>query len=544
MASSMVRAVCWKCDKSFPSLRERKNHMANKEHNCLRVICPFCPKEKFLRRSNPELLDYCTKQHKREVISLPKGFFAEANGFWLSRHPRDYMQLVEPTGKTDIQAVKARELIRGKFHSGSKELEAWEAGWALVNQTKRSREPSMEPLVSQMKRTRDPSMEPESNFQPDYEEHGYSPSKPKSDAEFRLGELTSVEGGLEAILVSEDEAVWYKVFLSKAVCSMEREIASVFRRLRAPLPCSKPESWRHATISQSLAKTLSKGLGVSSSLIRSAKFATIDQLARPVKRTKREPTTLSVPSDKSREDTTTKGSPFQPSYSMPVLVGDDTKSSDGTVMDGQGNTPTSLKVTPSTDNQPKVSQSLQSGMDIEVTNPQKDQENPTTLKDVPSADAPPEVSKSPQPEKSSDKSTPTLPQKEQEHSTSLKDVPSADDPPENSASQSEKSSDVFSPSSISGNKVTEKEEAETEPSIVLSSEQQELSQTNLEDCTDDKSHTVLPEFSPVHLLTPISRLSSEDPDDENSEVEDLETRSAPRELPESLRSTPPEEYMF
>ena len=123
MASFVVRLVCWKCDRSFPTPGDRKNHMANKDHGCMRVLCPFCQKDKFFRRSSPELLEHCAKQHKRGYEAMPSGFFGEANGFWLSRSPNDYIQLVKnPTQRKSSQAEKARELIRKKLE-GRRRLE-------------------------------------------------------------------------------------------------------------------------------------------------------------------------------------------------------------------------------------------------------------------------------------------------------------------------------------------------------------------------------------------------------------------------------------
>ena len=120
-----IRAVCWKCDKSFPKAKDRKNHMATKEHGCFRVLCPFCTKQTFLRRSSPELKEHCETKHAKVIKSLANDFFSEANGFWLAIHPRDYIQLVpQPTQseKEDDAATQAMTLIR-KLFRGTKEAE-------------------------------------------------------------------------------------------------------------------------------------------------------------------------------------------------------------------------------------------------------------------------------------------------------------------------------------------------------------------------------------------------------------------------------------
>ena len=223
-------------------------------------MCPFCTKEKFFRRSSPELLEHVSKQHKRDFDAVPTGFFGEANGFWMSKSPRDYIQLVEkPTDRNSPGAIRARELIRKKL-DGTKELEAWETGWKLVPEKKRPREPSVES---------------ESAFRPIYEELQYSPSKPDvGHTQLRLAQLSNRDDGLEAWLVSDDDIVWYRVHLLKKVCELDREIAALFRRLRPPLPESKPNTWKTSTMTTSVSELVSKSLGVSASYIKEVRHAT------------------------------------------------------------------------------------------------------------------------------------------------------------------------------------------------------------------------------------------------------------------------------
>ena len=173
---------------------------------------------------------------------------------------RNYIQLVEkPTDRNSPGAIRARELIRKKL-DGTKELEAWETGWKLVPEKKRPREPSVES---------------ESAFRPIYEELQYSPSKPDvGHIQLRLAQLSNRDDGLEAWLVSDDDIVWYRVHLLKKVCELDREIAALFRRLRPPLPESKPNNWKTSTMTTSVSELVSKSLGVSASYIKEVRHAT------------------------------------------------------------------------------------------------------------------------------------------------------------------------------------------------------------------------------------------------------------------------------
>lgn len=84
--------------------------MSSALHNVLQVICPFCPEEKLLKRSTPELSDHCKRYHPTTIKDngLDSEFFKEGNGFWLSTKPRDYRDLVKVTSYDSGKAEQAR----------------------------------------------------------------------------------------------------------------------------------------------------------------------------------------------------------------------------------------------------------------------------------------------------------------------------------------------------------------------------------------------------------------------------------------------------
>lgn len=83
--ASQLRVSCWKCNLEFASPRSRKNHMSSRDHGCMRVVCPFCPKEKLFKRSTPELKEHVASHHPTDLKDLgDKDFFAERNGFWMA----------------------------------------------------------------------------------------------------------------------------------------------------------------------------------------------------------------------------------------------------------------------------------------------------------------------------------------------------------------------------------------------------------------------------------------------------------------------------
>ena len=236
MSKSAVSLICWKCDQSFANPRDRKNHMSSKEHYCLSVVCPFCPKRSTFKRSTPELRDHVKTHHGAEwagLVDTAKQFFSEGNGFWLAVYPRDYRHLVAPSKYDSSAAEKARDFVREwlKRTGGSERSRAlaeWESIW-------RSQRP--------------PSVEPESAFVPKYDELSPPPEKrPRVDPEeyqpdapaIDVGELTiqSIEpegkDGIVALLFTDrNSPIWYRIVVSPKVYEDKKSVASIFRRATA-----------------------------------------------------------------------------------------------------------------------------------------------------------------------------------------------------------------------------------------------------------------------------------------------------------------------
>ena len=256
MASSIIRPVCWKCSQSFATARERKNHMATKEHGCLRVLCPFCTKQTSIRRSSPELREHCEAKHPKEIQSLAKDFFSEANGFWLARYPKDYIQLVpQPTQpvKEDDAATQARTLIR-KLYRGTKEAEEIEAGWKLAPPPK--------------KRKRESSLESEQSFKPDYEESTYSPHKPQTwNMPLTPYSVDEAGNGAFRVLLAGEDGTTFKVVLSKTFQSQPKDMMSLFRRVKEDAGGYETASWRIHLLTNELRRHLAKSLGVDGDYI-------------------------------------------------------------------------------------------------------------------------------------------------------------------------------------------------------------------------------------------------------------------------------------
>ena len=151
---------------------------------------------------------------------------------------------------------------------------AWDEGWKLLPEKKRPREASVES---------------ESAFQPIHEEEEipnkytqYNPSI--GDTTLRLAQLKNGYEGLEAWLISEDEPLWFRVHLSKKVYAIDREITSLFRRLRPPLPDAKPMTWKTSTVTYSVSELLAKSLVVGSSSFRSVKQANTAHMGEPFRK--------------------------------------------------------------------------------------------------------------------------------------------------------------------------------------------------------------------------------------------------------------------
>ncbi|KAK3087213.1 hypothetical protein FSP39_003179 [Pinctada imbricata] len=233
MSKRAVHVKCWKCDQSFSSNKDRKNHMSSSDHSCMSVICPFCQNRKTFKRITPELRDHVRTYHPMDLAGLKdlyKEFFSEANGYWLAAYPRDYRALIIPNGYDAAAALRARDQVKAWIRKAgvpesANVLSEWEVGWRMQ---KGSRRP--------------PSVEPESHFVPDYEEREPTPKRPRTEyapdtPEVEIGTLNIQEiqsngdDGMQALLYTEgDNPVWYKAVLSKDLYNDPKSVASIMRR--------------------------------------------------------------------------------------------------------------------------------------------------------------------------------------------------------------------------------------------------------------------------------------------------------------------------
>lgn len=44
--------------------------MSSRDHGCMRVVCPFCPKEKLFKRLTPELKEHVASHHPTDLKDL------------------------------------------------------------------------------------------------------------------------------------------------------------------------------------------------------------------------------------------------------------------------------------------------------------------------------------------------------------------------------------------------------------------------------------------------------------------------------------------
>ncbi|XP_050406942.2 uncharacterized protein LOC126822226 isoform X1 [Patella vulgata] len=223
--STELKFNCWKCTMVFKTNRERKNHMANREHGALRVVCPSCPRERLFRRSVPELRDHYQRDHPKVFTTLSKEFFSESNGFWLSINPADYLRIVSNTARSSDEARKAREMVRGWFdfvRGNSTKLKDFERGWDSASN----------------KRDRAPTIPCESSFVPDYEgtpppkKVHYDPENPSIEqTSLSIHSIVMKPVGFEAFLLNEERSVWYKCSISPNLSN--KAMTSLFRRVPA-----------------------------------------------------------------------------------------------------------------------------------------------------------------------------------------------------------------------------------------------------------------------------------------------------------------------
>ncbi|ESO91868.1 hypothetical protein LOTGIDRAFT_163229 [Lottia gigantea] len=209
MADSILRAVeCWKCNKVFQTARDRKNHMGNTDHSCLRVMCPFCSRERLCRRSTPELRDHVKKEHARKFEDMPKDFFGEGNGFWLAMYPEDFAKLIKPPER------RSRSCYGGQ---GTGE-EDWETGWEFS---------SINP--SYRKRARSSSLVCESRLVPNYQPQttkkvkAYDPERPELPVpDISVNGVAVKQGGFETIFSDQEHTLWFTASVSADLTSDPR----------------------------------------------------------------------------------------------------------------------------------------------------------------------------------------------------------------------------------------------------------------------------------------------------------------------------------
>ncbi|CAC5381724.1 unnamed protein product [Mytilus coruscus] len=153
---------CWICQQQFHDQKTLKRHLASigTHGGRLSVVWLWCfsYEKRFSRIS--DLKCHLEEKHPEVGPKLEKNFMSEANGYWFSVFPEDYMRLVSKmTPKGSSAAVQARSNVTswlGKCKSIRRMRQSWVEDWAnhprdcdVVGTPRQgTREPSVESAVS------------------------------------------------------------------------------------------------------------------------------------------------------------------------------------------------------------------------------------------------------------------------------------------------------------------------------------------------------------------------------------------------------------
>ena len=149
----------------------------------MRVICPWCRvkdgKETSLRRMS-ELKTHVVDLHRDVSLSkYPADFFSEANGFYMAMYPKDYVQIVAPSGPKSKSAELARaEISRwlSENKASHNETERWNRDWKIAEKVQKKKTEGKEKTSKRQR-----PFTPEEEFRPDYEDEQQERSKSKDE---------------------------------------------------------------------------------------------------------------------------------------------------------------------------------------------------------------------------------------------------------------------------------------------------------------------------------------------------------------------------
>ena len=149
----------------------------------MRVVCPWCRvkdgKETSLRRMS-ELKTHVVDLHRDVSLSkYPADFFSEANGFYMAMYPKDYVQIVAPSGPKSKSAELARaEISRwlSENKASHNETERWNRDWKIAEKVLKKKTEDKEKTSKRQR-----PFTPEEEFRPDYEDEQQERSKSKDE---------------------------------------------------------------------------------------------------------------------------------------------------------------------------------------------------------------------------------------------------------------------------------------------------------------------------------------------------------------------------
>ncbi|KAK3084839.1 hypothetical protein FSP39_019996 [Pinctada imbricata] len=268
--ASVVAFACWICKEQFKTNRDLKNHLVARPHERMRVLCPWCPskdgrRDKTLRRMS-DLKVHALENHKSVDISkFPGDFFSEANGFYFSLYPKDYVRIVNASSYRGESATLARgEILKWLENNRKpeKERHAWMKEWSDVRSESNKR-----PFT------------PEQDFTPDYEGgdsssaskrmREYSPTRPQMK-EWMVKNITFQGKGITVDIQGEKDNV-YRLELKEGVQREPKIIASLLRRAehsKEDLFFKVPSTWKDVKEDQKLKKDLASTSGIQVSNIQ------------------------------------------------------------------------------------------------------------------------------------------------------------------------------------------------------------------------------------------------------------------------------------
>ena len=199
-------------------------------------------------------------------------FFSEANGFWLSIRPRDYVRLVKPTEFDTLIAMRARSIVGQwieRVKGASRSREDWEAGWDTRRIT-----PRMDKGKGDNFKTPQPC---------------YSPTRPAMEEyDLKLASLSFTSSGNVAYLMSNNRGkeLWYRAELAHNVFDDKKAADNLLRRMRSSFGAQSIPSDFSTEIKEkeAICRTIGKELGIGAHHIHKVLRQAVKFESQPKKR--------------------------------------------------------------------------------------------------------------------------------------------------------------------------------------------------------------------------------------------------------------------